>query len=93
MNSNLEDSGIFLPAISFRTISKLPDISATPKILKKVITNFDLAKASGPDCILMLFLNNWDSEFSYHASFTFQLVSERALFFIFLEDFIGGSCI
>ena len=93
MNSNLEDSGIFLPAFSFRTISKLPDISATPKILKKVITNFDLAKASGPDCILMLFLNNWDSEFSYHASFTFQLVSERALFFIFLEDFIGGYCI
>ena len=36
---------------SSRTNPKLHNISVTPKMVKKIITNFDLLKASGPDCI------------------------------------------
>ena len=49
-NSNLDDSGISLPVFPSRTNLKLHNISVTPKMVKKVITNLDLSKASGPDC-------------------------------------------
>ena len=41
-NSNLDDSGISLPVFPSRTVLKLNNISATPKMMKKVMTNFDL---------------------------------------------------
>ena len=50
-NSNLEHSGISLPAFSYRTNLKLHNIFVTHKMVKKVIANLDLSKASGPDCI------------------------------------------
>ena len=50
-NSNFDDSGISLSAFPSRTNLKLHNISITPKIVKKVITNADSSKASGPDCI------------------------------------------
>ena len=50
-NYNLDDSGISLLVFLSRTNPKLHNISVTPKIVKKVITNLDLSKASGPDCI------------------------------------------
>ena len=50
-NSNLDDSGISLSAFPSRTTLKLHNVSVTPKIVKKVITNLDLPKASGPGCI------------------------------------------
>ena len=40
-------------------------LSATPKIVKKVIINLDLSKASGPDCIPVVFLKNCEPELSY----------------------------
>ena len=40
-NSNLDDSGISLPVFPSRTTLKLHNISVTPKMVKKVITNFD----------------------------------------------------
>ena len=57
-NSNLDDSGISLPIFPSRTNVKLRNISVTPKMVKKVITNLD-SKASGPDCIpvVVLFFN------------------------------------
>ena len=51
MNSNLDDSGITLPAFPSRTNLKLQNISVTSQMVKKVIVNLDLSKASGPDCI------------------------------------------
>ena len=57
-NSNLDYSGISLPVFSSRTNLKLHNISVTPKMVKKVIINLDLSKASGPDCILMVVLKN-----------------------------------
>ena len=48
-NSNIDDSGISLPVFPSRTNLKLHNISVTPKMIKKVIMNLDLSKASGPD--------------------------------------------
>ena len=56
-NSNLDDSGIPLPVFPSRTNLKL-GISITPKMAKKVITNFDSSKASCPDCIPVVVLKN-----------------------------------
>ena len=49
-NSNRHDSGISLPVFPSRTNQKLHNISATPEMVKKVMINLDLSKASGPDC-------------------------------------------
>ena len=64
-NSNLDDSGIFLPVFPSRTNLKLHNISVTPKMVEKVITNLDLSKASGLDCIPVVVLKNCEPELSY----------------------------
>ena len=64
-NFNLDDSGISLPVFPPRTNLKLHNISVTPKMVKKVIMNFNLSKASGPDCIPVVVLKNFDLELSY----------------------------
>ena len=46
-----KNSSISLPVFPSRTNLKLHNISVTPKMVKKVIMNLDLSKASGPDCI------------------------------------------
>ena len=46
----VDDSGISLPFFPSRTHLKL-HISVTPKMIKKVIMNIDLSKASGLDYI------------------------------------------
>ena len=61
-NSNLGDPGIYLPL--FPSILKL-HISATAKMVKKVITNLDSSKVSGPDCIPLVVLKNCEPELSY----------------------------
>ena len=64
-NSSLDDSGISLPVFPSRTSLKLHNISVTPMMVKKVITNLDLSKSSGPDCIPVLVLKNCELELSY----------------------------
>ena len=64
-NSNLDDSGISLPAFPSRTNLKLHNISVTPEMVNKVIMNLDWSEASGPDCIPVLVLKNCDPELSY----------------------------
>ena len=64
-NSNLDDSGISLPDFLSRTNLKLHNISVSPKMVKKVIMNLDLSKASGPDCIPVVVLKNCELELSY----------------------------
>ena len=64
-NSNLDDSGISLPVFPSRTNLKLYNISVTPKMIKKVIANLDLSRASGPDCIPVVVLKNCEPELSY----------------------------
>ena len=64
-NSNLDDSGISLTVFPSRTNPKLHNISITPRMVKKVITNLDSSKASGPDCIPVVVLKNCEPELSY----------------------------
>ena len=65
MNSNLDDSGIYLPVFLFGTNLKLHDISVTPKMVRKVVMNLDLSKPSGPDYIPVVVLKNRESDLSY----------------------------
>ena len=65
MNSNLDDSGISLPVFPSRTNLKLHNISVTPKMVRKVDMNLDLSRASGPDCIPVVVLENCEPELSY----------------------------
>ena len=65
LNSNLDNSGGSLPVFPSRTNLKLHNISVTPKMVRKVIMNLDLSKASGPDCIPMVVLKNCEPELSY----------------------------
>ena len=46
-------------------IVQLHNISITPKMVKKVITNLDSSKSSGPDCIPVVVLKNCEPELSY----------------------------
>ena len=63
-NFNLDDSGISLPIFPSRTNLKL-HISVTSKMVKKVVINLDLSKASGPDFIPVVVLKNSEPELSY----------------------------
>ena len=70
MNSNLDDSGISLHVFPSRTNLKQHNISVTPKMVKKVIMNLDLSKASEkkasrPDFIPVVFLKNCEPELFY----------------------------
>ena len=55
VNSNIDDSGISLPIFPSRTNLKLHNISVTSKMVRDVIMNLDLSKASVPDGIPELF--------------------------------------
>ena len=65
LNSNLDDSGISLPVFPSRTNLKLYNVSVTPKMVRKVVMNLDLSKASGPNCIPVVVLKNCEPELSY----------------------------
>ena len=79
-NSNLEDLGISLPPFSSRTNLKLHSISATPKMVKKVIANLDSSKASGSDCILIVALKNCVPELSYLLGGLFLMCLKESCF-------------
>ena len=64
-NFNLDDSGISLPVFPSRTNLKLHNISVTPKMVKKVITNLGSSMESAPDCIPVVVLKNCQLELSY----------------------------
>ena len=59
------NSGVSLHVLPSRTNLKLLNISVTPTMVKKVITNHDSSKVSGPDCIPMLVVKNCEPELSY----------------------------
>ena len=65
MNSDLDDSGIFLLVFPSRTNLKMHNISVTSKMVRKVVMNLDLLNASGPACILVVVLKYCESELSY----------------------------
>ena len=55
-NSYLVDSGISLHVFPSRSNLKLDNISVTPKMVKRVITNRNLSKAFDPDCMPVVVL-------------------------------------
>ena len=65
-NSNLDESDISLPVFLSRTNLKLQNVSVTPKMVKKVMINLCLSKASRPDSIPVMVLKNCEPEFSYN---------------------------
>ena len=79
-NSNLDDSGISLRVFPSRTNLKLHNISVTPKMVKKVLTNLDLSQASGLDCIPVVVLKNCDPELSYILAELFNKCLEESCF-------------
>ena len=79
-NSNLDDSGISLPVFPSRTNLKLHNISVTPKMVKKVIMNLDLSKASGPDCIPVVVVKNCEPELSYILAELFNMCLNESCF-------------
>ena len=64
-NFNFDDSVISLSVFPSRTNQKPHNISVTPKMIKKVIINLDLSKASCPDCIRVVVLKNCEPGRSY----------------------------
>ena len=54
-----------MPVFPSRTNLKLHNISVTPKMVTKVITNLDLSNASASDCIPVVVLKNCEPELSY----------------------------
>ena len=50
------------------------------KLVKKVITNLDLAKAFGPDCIPVVDLKNWEPELSYILADLFNMCLKESCF-------------
>ena len=56
--------GIPLPVFHSRTNVKRHKISVTPNMAKRVIPNFDSLKASGPDCIPVVVLQNCELKLS-----------------------------
>ena len=79
-NSNLDDSGIYLPVAPSRTNLKLNNISVTPKLVEKVITNLDLSKAPQPDCIPVAAFKNDGSEFSHILAELFNICLKEPCF-------------
>ena len=79
-NSNLDDSGTSLPVFPSRTNPKLHNISITPKMVKKFLTNLDSSKASGPDCIPVVVLKNCEPELSYILAKLFNKCLEESCF-------------
>ena len=81
-NSNLDDSGISFPAYPSRINLKRHIISVIPKLVKKVLTNLDLSKASGPDCVLPVVLRNWELELSYILAELFNMCLKEPCFLV-----------
>ena len=60
-----DDSGISLPAFPPGANLEMHDISVTPNMVGKAITNFDLSKTSGLDCIPVVVLKNSEPKLFY----------------------------
>ena len=79
-NSNLDDLSVSLPIFFSRTYLEL-NISVTPKMVKKVITNLESSKISGSDCIPVVVLKNCEPELSYILHELFKKSVLRSLVF------------
>ena len=79
-NSNLDDSGHELLSFSHRTGITLSNMVITPKMEKKAISNLNSSKASGPDGIPVVVLQNCGPEFSFILTDLFNLCLKESCF-------------
>ena len=79
-NSYLDGSCISLPIFPSRTNLKLHNISVTPEMVEKVITNLDSSKATGRDCIPVVVLKNCEPELSYIQAEIFNICLKESCF-------------
>ena len=89
---NLDESVISLPVFDSRTNLKLHNYALTSVIVKKVITNLDLSKTSGPDCISVVVLKNYGPEISYMLAELFNECLRQSCFPV-LKGITDGPCI
>ena len=71
---------ISLPAFPSGTNLKLHNISATLKMVKKIIVSLDSSKVSGPDCIPVVVLKNCEPELSYIVADLFDKCLKESCF-------------
>ena len=64
----------------YRTNQKPDNISITPKLLNKVITNLDLLKTSGPDYIPVVVFKNCEPKLSYILTEPFNMCLKESCF-------------
>ena len=79
-NSDLDYCSSSLPVFPSRANLKMYNISVTRKMVKKIIANLDSSKASGPDCIPVVVLNNCAPELSYILAELFNLCLKQTCF-------------
>ena len=89
--SNLDESVISLPVFHSRTNLKLHNYALTSVIVTKVITNLDLSKVSGPDCIPVVVLMNYGPEISYMLAELFNECLRQSCFPV-LKCITDGPC-
>ena len=75
-----------------RTSLKLHNYALTSMIVKKVITNLNLSKASSPDCIPVVVLKNCGPEISYMLAQLFNECLRQSCFPV-LKSITDGPCI
>ena len=78
--SNVDGSGISLPALPSRTNLKMHSISVIPRLVKKGITSLDLPKAPGPDFIPVIVLRKCVLERSYMLAEIFNICLKESCF-------------
>ena len=79
-NSNIDDLGIALSVFSSGTNLKLHNVYVIPRIVKKVITNIDSSKVSGPNCIPVRVLKKCYPELSYILADFFNMYLRKSCF-------------
>ena len=79
-NLRLDESCICLPAFPSVNNLKLHNRLVTSKFAKKVITNFDSSKGSGPVSISVVVLKNCDSELFYILGKLFNICLKESCF-------------
>ena len=79
-NFNLDDPGIYWPAFPSKTNLKMHNIPVTPNLVNKVVTNFDLSKVSGPDCIPVVVLGKCECELLYILAKLFYMFLKESCF-------------
>ena len=69
-----------MPPFSFETNLKLDNISVNLTLVKKVVTNLNLSKASCSDSITVLVLKNYEPELSYILAELFNICLVKSCF-------------